>query len=273
MNTTHARPPRSAGARTRRDRQPQADAAPEQLRMADILRLLPLRGTTALDVGAHDGRVSRLLTDRYEKVTALDLAEPELAHARVIHLQGDVTALTSVPDRAFDVVVCTDVLEHVRPELVAKACSELARVCRQHLLVGVRYRQDLRVGRTTCVGCGTHNPPWGHVNAFDEQRLNGLFGGLRALETSFVSQTTASTNAASRYLMDLAGNPYGTYGQQERCVRCGARILEPPRRSLTQKVLTKAALLARRVTRPARPGHASWIHVLFAKEPRAAAVR
>lgn len=241
--------------------------------MADILRLLPLRGTTALDVGASEGRISRLLAQRYERVTTLELAEPESAHARISCMQGDVTALTGVADRAFDVVVCTDVLEHVRPELVARACSELARVCRQHLLVGVRYRQDLRVGRTTCVGCGTHNPPCGHVNAFDEQRLHGLLDGLRVLETSFVSETAASTNEASRYLMDLAGNPYGTYGQQERCIHCGARILEPPRRTLSQKVLTKAALLTRHMTESSRPGRASWVHVLFAKETRVAAVR
>jgi SAM-dependent methyltransferase len=275
MNTSHIRTRRKSSAKTvtKHHRRPPGDAASEQLRMADLLRLLPLRGTTALDAGACDGRVSRLLTERYERVTALDLAEPEQAHARVRCIQGDVTALTSVADRAFDVVVCTDVLEHVHPERVATACSELMRVCRQHLLVGVRYRQDLRVGRTTCTACGTHNPPCGHVNAFDERRLQDLFKRLRVLETSFVSETTASTNAASSYLMDLAGNPYGTYGQLERCVCCGARILEPPVRSLAQRMLTQAALLARLVTEPGRPGHASWIHVLFAKESRIAAVR
>ena len=35
--------------------------------------------------------------------------------------------------------------------------------------------------------------------------------------------------------MDLAGNPYGTYGQEEPCIRCGQKLVKPQEFSLAQR--------------------------------------
>ena len=136
---------------------------------------------------------------------------------------------------------------------------------RGHLLIGVPYKQDTRVGRTTCSACGAINPPWGHVSCFDEARLRKLFSGLAFERTHLVGVTNNATNAFSSSLMNLAGNPYGTYGQDEPCVVCGAPIVKAPRQRLHHKVLAKAAFWAIRVTKPLKPGHPNWIHVLMRK--------
>ena len=36
----------------------------------------------------------------------------------------------------------------------------------------------------------------------------------------------------STLLLDLAGNPFGTYDQEEPCIHCGAKLKPPPRRSI-----------------------------------------
>ena len=236
----------------------------ELLRTSDILRMLPSGCNSALDVGARDGHFSKLLADRIPAVTALDLEVPRIDHPRVHCIPGDVTHL-QFADAAFDLVVCTEVLEHIDPLGLPKACAELARVTRRHLLVGVPYRQDTRVGRTTCRGCGTHNPPWGHRSTLDEHRLHGLFPGLRTVEESYVGRNRETTNGLSRVLLDLAGNPYGTYGQEECCIGCGGALHEPPVRNLPQKVLTKAGHLARRLTERFQAERPTWIHLLFEK--------
>ncbi len=236
----------------------------ERLRTADLLALSLHASGSALDVGTRDGHLARLLADRFDRVTALDLTVPEIADPRIACVAGNVTELPFADD-AFDLVICAEVLEHIDPPLLQAASNELARVTRGHLLVGVPYKQDTRVGRTTCIACGAHNPPWGHLSTFDERRLRELFSGMTIVRTSFVGVDDNATNRVSSSLMDLAGNPYGTYGQEEVCTACGNRLLQPPRRRIHQRVLTKAAHWARQVTQPFKRRHATWIHLLLSK--------
>lgn len=221
-------------------------------------------GNSALDIGARDGFISKLLAERFAAVTALDLQQPQIDHARIRCVQGDITAL-KFPDASFDLVFCAEVLEHIPPHLLDTACRELARVSGQYLLVGVPYRQDIRLGRTTCGRCHKVNPPWGHVNSFDQRRLSQLFPGLAVAKRSFVGETDEHTNPLSCALMDWAGNPYGTYSQDEPCGHCGAALTPPRERTLMQKVATKAAFagmgLQRRFVKP----HPNWIHLLLKK--------
>lgn len=234
-------------------------------RSADVARMiLRAHGNSALDVGARDGHFSRLLAERFASVTALDLEAPKLNEPRISCVSGDVTAL-AFPDNRFDLVVCTEVLEHIPTDRLADACSELARVTRGYLMVGVPFKQDIRVGRTTCTACRLPNPPWGHVNVFDEHRLRSLFSGLEVEELSFVGLNAESTNRLSTVLMDVAGNPYGTYDQEEPCVGCGAKLTPPPPRSLFQKVCTKTAFWARLATQTLRAPRPYWIHILLRK--------
>lgn len=237
----------------------------EVSRSADIVRMIhSLQGSTALDVGARDGHFSRILAEHFKFVTALDLEKPRVPHPNITCVSGDVTHL-ALADDVFDLVICTEVLEHIYPAQIAAGCSELTRVSRKYLLIGVPFKQDIRVGRTTCNVCGAHNPPWGHINVFDERRLRSLFPAFSFKEVSFVGVNTESTNALSALLMDLAGNPYGTYGQEELCIGCGSSLRTAPQRRFTQKLFTKAAFLARGITEPLQRARPNWIHCLMRK--------
>jgi SAM-dependent methyltransferase len=186
----------------------------ETARTADLLRILPRGRHSVLDIGARDGHFSLLLTEYFSEVTALDLQRPAFAFPNVTTVAGDVTKL-EFDDASFDCVFCAEVLEHI-PD-VSKACAEILRVARHEIVIGVPFRQDTRVGRCTCSSCGKTNPPWGHVNSFDEDRLLRLFAGARLLSTSFVGTDASVTNPFSDFLMDLGGNPWGSYDQDEPC--------------------------------------------------------
>jgi hypothetical protein len=236
----------------------------EQKRIADLLALIPQSGASLLDVGARDGYLATLLTDRYQRVVALDLQKPKVADPRVEVVEGDATDL-AYEDGAFDTVVCAEVLEHICEDKLERACREIVRVARRAVVIGVPYKQDLRFGRTTCRGCGTVNPPWGHLNAFDERRIQAAFGDLDLVRFSYVGSTRDRTSALAVGLMQFAGNPFGTYDQEEPCIRCG-RMLEPPNgRTLLQKIATRAAYCIDRVQQSVEPTRASWIHARFDK--------
>ena len=235
----------------------------EKSRVADLMSLLPQTSGSALDIGSRDGFISRLLAERYSKVTALDLELPDIEHERIICAKGDITAL-AFTDASFDLVFCAEVLEHIPPDRLQSACDEMSRVAREHVLVGVPYKQDIRVACTTCSHCGKSNPPWGHVNSFDEARLCRLFPDLEVCRTSHVGKTNDRTNGLSAALMNMAGNPYGTYSQEEPCVHCGKDLGQPRERRVWQKVATKIAFVVRGVQNVFLPTENSkWIHLLL----------
>jgi len=237
----------------------------EQHRTADLLALLPSAGASALDVGARDGYLSRLMAERYERVVALDLAEPSIDHPRIECRQGDVTNLP-FDNASFDCVLCAEVLEHIPAASLALACRELTRVAKHVVVIGVPYKQDLRSGRTRCRRCGRVNPPWGHVNAFDERRLSQLFEPLAVARISYVGSTRQFTNSVSTALMDFAGNPFGTYEQDEPCIHCNEALAPPMARNVAQKVATRLAFIVDSVQRRFSAAHANWIHVRFEKQ-------
>lgn len=236
----------------------------EQERIASLFSLLPETGASALDVGARDGHISRLLARRYADVTALDLVQPAFTHPRVRTVAGDVTAL-QFGDRAFDVVVCTEVLEHIPGGRLADACRELARVTRGHLLIGVPNEQDLRADQNSCAACGRTSPPYGHVNEFSVDRVRTLFPTLKAARVALIGRSEGRTNWLSAALMSFAGNPWGTYGQEEPCVHCAAPLVRPTRISRVQKAAARLAFGATRLQRACSPVRANWIHVLFVR--------
>jgi len=66
--------------------------------------------------------------------------------------------------------------------------------------------------------------------------------------------------------MDLAGNPYGTYSQEEACVHCGAKLIAPPERNFAQKLVTKIAFLTRKTSEVFAKPRGNWIHLLLSKK-------
>lgn len=236
----------------------------EQQRVADLFALLPASGTRGLDIGARDGYLAKKLAERFHQVVALDLEKPDIDFPGIEPVQGNVTCL-QFPDNHFDAVLCAEVLEHIPPHLLAQACLEIARVAKHKVVIGVPYRQDLRCGSTTCGSCGKTNPPWGHVNSFDEERLRKLFPSLAWEKASFVGTSTDRTNSISAALLNYAGNPFGTWQQDEVCVHCGAAIGLPQARNPLQRVATRTAFVFNRLQGFFIKPRVNWIHVLFSK--------
>jgi hypothetical protein len=83
------------------------------------------------------------------------------------------------PGRSFDLVLCCEVLEHLPDEMFRRGLHELGRIARNHILISVRYKENLRLHRTRCSECGTMFHIWGHLRRFTNGSLKGLFEDFR----------------------------------------------------------------------------------------------
>lgn len=242
----------------------------EQARIADLMSMVPPNLDSVIDVGARDGYLSLRLAELIPRVTALDLQLPRIDDPRIHCVQGDASAL-AFADAEVDVVFCAEVLEHIPSPVLEQVCAEFSRVARAYLIIGVPYKQDIRHARTTCQHCGAVNPPWGHVNSFDEHKLQALFPDFKIAKISLIETAEKGTNALSAALYNFSGNPYGTYSQDEGCIACGQAMQPPRHRSVLQRVATRAAYLLREALIGFEPAHANWVHILFERKVKLAA--
>jgi 2-polyprenyl-3-methyl-5-hydroxy-6-metoxy-1,4-benzoquinol methylase len=115
-----------------------------------LAQVVPLAPARVLDAGCGEGHVSAWLAGSLTacNITGVDGRADALATFRARNpgltvLEGDLRALP-FPDGAFDLVVCTEVLEHLpAPRAVLR---ELARVSSGHLFLTVPHEPFFRGG-------------------------------------------------------------------------------------------------------------------------------
>lgn len=115
-----------------------------------LAEIAPLAPATILDAGCGEGYATSWLVQALPacEVTGVDGRPEALEQFRRRNpdaraLEGDLVALPFADD-TFDLVVCTEVLEHL-PEPAA-ALRELGRVCAGHLLLTVPHEPFFRAG-------------------------------------------------------------------------------------------------------------------------------
>jgi SAM-dependent methyltransferase len=104
---------------------------------AHLALLEDVSGKRFLDVGCGEGRFARMLSERGAKVTAFDLSERMISHARaeeaadplgIDYAVADMTSLSEFEDGSFDAAVAY--LSILDVEDYARATVEIARVLR-----------------------------------------------------------------------------------------------------------------------------------------------
>jgi hypothetical protein len=81
----------------------------------------------------------------------------------------------------------------------------------------------------------------------------------------FVGSTKENANLFSDALFRLAGYPYGTYIQEEPCIRCGALLLPPPHRRLASRAFSRVAHLLSLVSLAWASPKPLWMHALYVR--------
>jgi 2-polyprenyl-3-methyl-5-hydroxy-6-metoxy-1,4-benzoquinol methylase len=148
---------------------------------------VPLAGRRVLDFGCGRGDLTERLLDRGALVHGLEFDEEGAEETRRrlgghVHFGGVELARdlpSSLPADAFDVVVLTEVVEHLLDDQVEPTLTEVHRV----LVSGGRVAlttvndEDLAAAEVHCPDCGASFHRWQHVRAFTPESIAALFEG------------------------------------------------------------------------------------------------
>jgi hypothetical protein len=118
--------------------------------------LIPAGCRSVLDAGGGTGWATIGLRQKCHVVT-LDGAAESLRQATGDKVLGSVEALPFA-DRSFDLVISSQVLEHLPDRALDKTRREMMRVARHYLLVSVPYRESLEAREVRCGVCRTVLP-------------------------------------------------------------------------------------------------------------------
>lgn len=148
-----------------------------------LARQIP-SGAQALNIGVGDGGLERILVEKGVLVSALDPSERTIEWlGQELHL-GDrarVGISQSIPflDDEFDVVIMSEVLEHLSDEAVGQTIKEVRRVLKPggRFMGTVPADENLTVSEVVCPHCGTKFHRWGHLQSFSSARLTSLLTG------------------------------------------------------------------------------------------------
>jgi ubiquinone/menaquinone biosynthesis C-methylase UbiE len=227
----------------------------ERERVTETLAAIPREVASVLDVGCGDGRLTNRLVERHERVVGVDIAPEALRH---VDAETHVAPVTELPfaDRSFDLVLCTEVLEHLEDRELARALGELSRVAGRHVLLSVPFEESLANAEGRCPACGATFHVFRHHQRFDVGRLSRLVPGFALARCNTFGPPFLPARPLDVWIQhQLLRSWY--HGPAAVCPDCGHRGTEPARRRTLARLV--------RATRRMPPGRRKrqWLLALY----------
>lgn len=182
-----------------------------------ICRMTPA-GARVLNIGVGSGALERTLLDLGYEVSALDPSQSAIARLRESGVDARVGYVEQLPfdKEAFEIVIASEVLEHLNPALGESAVRQIRRVLvsNGHFIGTVPFNERLSDNRAVCPNCGHLFHRWGHERSFSRQDLTALlstaFESVEVSTRSFVSWKGGlrrRSKSVIRWLLGRIGEP------------------------------------------------------------------
>lgn len=138
-------------------------------------------GQDILNIGVGRGGLEKLLIKNKNQVSCLDPSEESIRNLQSRFGLGDrarVGFSQNIPfdNDSFEVVVMSEVLEHLSDEVLDETLKEVHRVLRPggKFIGTVPADEELLVNQVVCPDCAKVFHRWGHVQSFTEERLRSM---------------------------------------------------------------------------------------------------
>jgi 2-polyprenyl-3-methyl-5-hydroxy-6-metoxy-1,4-benzoquinol methylase len=151
-------------------------------RVEQTLNLIPADIRTILDLGCGDGMVSNRLIEKGFEVTGVDTS---IEAIRFFKGKKVVTSIDCLPfpDQSFDLILCTEALEHLPDGVYERTLREIERVAKKYVVISTPNEEYLPAGLAKCSACKQVFHVSLHLKTFDKTAHKKLFGGLKWIKT------------------------------------------------------------------------------------------
>jgi SAM-dependent methyltransferase len=158
-----------------------AETQRENNRISTTIHAIPSDCRSILDIGTGDGLLANKLITLGKSVTAVDISEVALSKVNGPTLLRSADDLAGVSDCSYDLLLCTEMLEHLDDSTYFGALREFNRVARRAILITVPNKEIMREHTGLCGKCGCQFHIWGHRRRFAGDDLKTLFPSFEAL--------------------------------------------------------------------------------------------
>ncbi len=146
---------------------------------------------TVLNIGVGNGWLEKRCLEQGWKVYALDPSKESIKNLETFGVIGEVGYIekNSYADNLFDLVFCSEVIEHLSNEQINLGLLEIERILKKGgVLIGtVPYKENLIDNQVVCPKCGEVFHKWGHQQSFDVKSLINIFkNNLTVEEVSII---------------------------------------------------------------------------------------
>lgn len=193
----------------------------EIARAKEIVSYLPDEVKSVLDIGCGNGIITNMI-DR-ELVLGMDFASVPLKNVKRNAICASIDLLPLKKNK-FDLILMTEVLEHLSNQIYTKAIQEINRLKAKYLLISVPFGEDLEVNQCKCGLCGFVFNTSHHYRKFDEHWYAKEFPDY---DVQLVKYTTNKI-PPNLHIVQLK-HYCGVYSDYKNasCPKCGGRPISP----------------------------------------------
>lgn len=230
-------------------------------KIAAIKKIIPDEVMTIIDVGCGNGMISNELRQQWD-IIGIDRSITALRHVLSPRVSADIQALPFA-DESFDLVLCSEVLEHLPGSLLYHAVSEMMRISRKYLLITVPYREYLPKNHIKCPFCAHIFNASYHYNSFDSDKLTSLFSNAKVLSKFYRGKQVRQYNPVLLKIKQNVGHSYARFSTDRYfiCSNCQQHF------RYVRKV-NVISLLCDGLNRLLSRKRPYWLGMLFIKESR-----
>jgi len=155
------------------------DIRVERERIETIIKMIPENLKSVLDVGCGSGGVINSLP--HAKRVGVDISREALKHVKT---EKVLAAANNLPfgEKSFDMVICSEVLEHLEDDEFSDALQEIERVAKNYVLITVPNNENLKRSSVFCLSCQQMFHPYFHLRSFDKKKLANIFTRFKAIK-------------------------------------------------------------------------------------------